>query len=236
VNHTSPSLECAASQPSSHNHSDAPDVNEVELRTMRDQMTHRGPDGSGEWFGPDRRVALVIAGFRSLTFLPPVPSPCNCRSGNSPIVFNGEIYNYRELRTGLEKSGHHFFSNSDTEVLLRLYADHGGSMLESLRGMFAFAIWDGKRRGMFLARDPYGIKPLYLTDDGKVLRARHRSRHCSRVAKSTPLPIPAGHTGFFLWGHLPEPYTLYREFARYPLARRFGWGPTARGGRNRFAA
>src|SRR5258708_38734727 len=86
------------------------------------------------------------------------------------MTFNGEIYNYKELRRELEKEGCRFRSTSDTEVLLCLYQRHGRDMVHRLRGMFAFAIWDGKRKGLFLARDPFGIKPLYIADNGSTLR------------------------------------------------------------------
>ena len=86
------------------------------------------------------------------------------------VVFNGEIYNYPTLRTELEGEGLQFRTTSDTEVLLHLYARHGAEMVHRLRGMFAFAIWDETRRGLFLARDPYGIKPLYTANDGWTFR------------------------------------------------------------------
>ena len=85
------------------------------------------------------------------------------------IVFNGEIYNYRELRNHLQAKGHVFFSGTDTEVLLYAYREYGEAMVDHLRGMFAFAIWDEKKRGLFLARDHFGIKPLYYHDDGRTL-------------------------------------------------------------------
>jgi len=86
------------------------------------------------------------------------------------IVFNGEIYNYRELRRELEAQGVTFRTQSDTEVLLALYRVHGSDMLPKLRGMFAFALWDALQQSLLLARDPLGIKPLYYADDGRTLR------------------------------------------------------------------
>src|SRR5437867_12884016 len=92
-------------------------------------------------------------------------------TGTYVISFNGEIYNYRELRAELETKGYRFVSGSDTEVLLYLYADRGERMVTALRGMFAFALWDARRDGLLLARDPFGIKPLYFADDGREVRA-----------------------------------------------------------------
>src|SRR5258708_13750384 len=86
------------------------------------------------------------------------------------MTFNGEIYNYKELRRELEREGYRFRSTSDTEVLLCLYQRRGRDMVHRLRGMFAFAIWDEGRKGLFLAPDPFGINPLYMSDDGSPLR------------------------------------------------------------------
>ena len=126
------------------------------------------------------------------------------------ITFNGEIYNYRELRAGLERKGCRFRSQSDTEVLLHLYAEEGEGMLDKLRGMYAFAIWDGKKRSLFLARDPFGIKLLYFADDGRAIRVASQVKALLAGGGVDTSPEPAGHVGYFLWGHVPAPYTLYR--------------------------
>ena len=132
------------------------------------------------------------------------------------VVFNGEIYNYKALRRALEARGHRFRSASDTEVLLRLYAEHGAAFAEQLRGMFAFAIWDGRAGGLLLGRDPYGIKPLYVADDGRTLRAASQVKALLAMGGVDTAPEPAGHAGFFLWGHVPEPFTLYRGVRAFP--------------------
>ena len=132
--------------------------------------------------------------------------------GRYVVIFNGEIYNYRELRARLEAQGRRFVSQSDTEVLLHLYAIKGEEMVHDLRGMFAFAIWDGERQGLFLARDTFGIKPLYIADDGVTLRFASEVKSLLAAARGAidTTPEAAGHVGFFLWGHVPDPYTLYR--------------------------
>src|SRR5260370_14007578 len=89
--------------------------------------------------------------------------------GSLRIVFNGEIYNYRELRRELQEKGFVFRSGSDTEVLLHLYAWKGEGMLDELRGMYAFVIWDERRRRLFAARDPFGVQPLYIAHDGRCI-------------------------------------------------------------------
>ena len=132
------------------------------------------------------------------------------------ISFNGEIYNYRELRRELEAKGHRFFSDSDTEVLVQLYRDRGAEMVQALRGMFAFVIWDSVRRRMLLARDPFGIKPLYFADDGQSIRVASEVKALLAGGMVDRSPDPAGQVGFFLWGHVPEPFTLFRGIRALP--------------------
>ena len=137
------------------------------LRQMADSLAHRGPDGVGYWIGPGvglahRRLSIIdLAGGEQ---------PMTNEDGTLQIVFNGEIYNYRELRTQLIHRGHSFRTNSDTEVILHLYEERGADAVSALRGMFAFALWDGHARQLLLARDRVGLKPLYfLRDDHHVV-------------------------------------------------------------------
>lgn len=191
-------------------------VDERELRAIRDRMSTRGPDGAGEWFDDARRIGL---GHRRLAIIDTSSGgdqPMVIAERKLAIVFNGEIYNYLELRTELEQKGHQFRSGSDTEVLLRLYAEFGETMLGRLRGMYAFAIWDGVAQSLFLARDPFGIKPLYLADDGRTLRIASQVKALLAGGRVDKSPEPAGHVGFFLWGHVPAPYTLYRGVRSLP--------------------
>ena len=133
---------------------------------MRDTMAHRGPDDAGVYVSPDGRLGL---GHRRLSILDlsslghqPMASP----DGRYWIVYNGEVYNFRELRAELEPKGYTFRSNSDTEVLLALFSEYGPKMLHRLRGMFALAIWDAREGRLWLARDRIGIKPLYYSCQG----------------------------------------------------------------------
>lgn len=136
------------------------------LRAMAGAIAHRGPDGEGTFCAPGiglahRRLAIVdLEGGRQ---------PLGNEDGSVQVVFNGEIYNYRELRRELEARGHRFATDSDTENLVHLYEDLGDGLVERLRGMFAFALWDGARRRLLLARDRVGIKPLYYFQDGEKL-------------------------------------------------------------------
>lgn len=140
------------------------------------------------------------------------------RSANGCVIsFNGEIYNYQALRRELEGKGHTFSSNSDTEVLLRLYEDRGSEMVKALRGMFAFALWDERKRGLLLARDHFGIKPLYFADDGRSIRVASEVKALlAGGAGISTDPDAAGHVGFFIWGHVPEPFTLYKSIRALP--------------------
>jgi asparagine synthase (glutamine-hydrolysing) len=196
--------------------SSAPGVNEGELVAIRDRMAARGPDGAGLWIDSVRRVGL---GHRRLSIIDISDAghqPMLLPGKNLVIVFNGEIYNYRELRTGLERKGCRFHSQCDTEVLLQLYAEYGEAMLGKLRGMFAFIIWDGVKQTLFLARDPFGIKPLYWADDGKTFRAASQVKALLEGGGIDTSPESAGHVGYFLWGHVPAPYTLYRGIRNLP--------------------
>ena len=146
---------------------------------MTESIRHRGPDDDGFW--SDRDVAL---GFRRLSILDleTGAQPMSNEDGAVQVIFNGEIYNHRTLRSELETCGHVFRSNhSDTEVLVHGYEQWGTALPSRLNGMFAFAVWDRRKRTMFLARDRLGIKPIYLADfPGGIafaseIRALHRS-------------------------------------------------------------
>jgi asparagine synthase (glutamine-hydrolysing) len=129
------------------------------LAEMSRTLAHRGPDGDGLWTGDG--VGLV---HRRIAVIDPSTGqqPMHSAHGALHVVFNGEIYNYRELRRGLESKGHRFRTQSDTEVLLHLYQERGVDMVPMLRGMFAIALWDAHARKLLLARDRVGVKPLYL--------------------------------------------------------------------------
>jgi asparagine synthase (glutamine-hydrolysing) len=193
-----------------YNHS-ASSPERTELLATRDHMQSRGPDGFGEWWSKGRRIGL---GHRRLAIIDtsdlgsqPMVSAC----GRYTIVFNGEIYNYSELRSELEVQGALFRTASDTEVLLNLYALKGSRMVYDLRGMFAFAIWDELEQGLFLARDPSGIKPLYTANDGWTFRFASQVKSLLAGGRVSRDPEPAGSVGFLLMGSVPEPFTLYRD-------------------------
>lgn len=134
-------------------------ISPCQIKLMTDSLIHRGPDGEGQWiddyigFG-HRRLAII-------DLSPAGHQPMQTKDGRYTITYNGEIYNFKELRTELESRGHRFYSNTDTEVVLNAYVEWQEKCLSKFNGMFAFAIWDKQYKRLFLARDRYGIKPLY---------------------------------------------------------------------------
>lgn len=205
-------------------------VDRDELRAIRDHMAARGPDGKGEWYSDGNRVGLVHRRLSIIDLSDRATQPMASVDGQLVVSFNGEIYNYRELKKDLEAKGRVFHTESDTEVLLHLYAEKGEAMLNDLRGMFAFALWDARKQAMLLARDPYGIKPLYYADDGWTCRFASQVKALLTSPKVARLPEPAGLVGFYLFGSVPEPYTLYQEIRSVP-AGSYQWvdatGPQA---------
>jgi asparagine synthase (glutamine-hydrolysing) len=191
-------------------------VDRAELRRIRDHMTARGPDGLGEWHSQDERVGL---GHRRLTIIDLSErgaQPMASVDGKLVVTLNGEIYNYRQLRASLESKGHAFRTQTDAEVLLHLYAEKGEAMVNDLRGMFAFGLWDAEKKALLLVRDPYGIKPLYYADDGWTLRFASQVKALLAGGKVSQNPEPAGWVGFCLFGSVPEPFTTYQEIRTLP--------------------
>jgi asparagine synthase (glutamine-hydrolysing) len=191
-------------------------LREAELLATRDAMVARGPDGFGAWWSGDRRCAFGHRRLSIIDLSDRAAQPMTGGDGRFVIVYNGEIYNYRALRAELETRGARFRSDSDTEVLLQLYASEGAAMVDRLRGMFAFAIWDEKRRGLFLARDLYGIKPLYTANDGLTFRFASQVKALLAGGHISRDPEPAGIVGFHLFGNVPEPFTIYRDIRALP--------------------
>lgn len=189
---------------------EAPPVDRDEVLRIRDAMIRRGPDAAGYWSEDSGRVAF---GHRRLSIIGIDESgnqPMVLENSGTCITFNGEIYNYRELRSALEQQGRVFKNATDTEVLLHAYEVYGENMLQRLRGMYAFAIWDPKRRGVFVARDPLGIKPLYYTDNGDTVRIASQVKALLAGDVETPID-PAGCVSFFLLGYVAEPFTIRRN-------------------------
>ena len=197
-------------------HYAAPEIDREELGRITNHMKSRGPDGKGEWYSADGRVGLGHRRLSIIDLSDRAAQPMSTPDGKFVISYNGEIYNYKELRRRLVEKGYVFQSHSDTEVLLHLYTEKGEDMLHDLRGMFAFALWDARKNALFLARDPYGIKPLYYADDGWTVRVASQVKAIRAGGKASREPDPAGMVGFFLFGSVPEPYTTYQEIRAVP--------------------
>jgi asparagine synthase (glutamine-hydrolysing) len=181
------------------------------LLSMQASLRHRGPDDKGTWTDPAAGVGLAHTRLAILDLSPAGHQPMSTPDSRFTIVFNGEIYNFRSLRAELESAGVKFQSHSDTEVLLRLYEKKGTSMVNDLRGMFAFCIWDEQSRSAFLARDPLGIKPLYysIQPDRLIFASELRAIRNSGLV-SSQLDGNA-ITEFLETGSVPEPLTLLND-------------------------
>ncbi len=176
-------------------------------KTMCDAIVHRGPDDEG--FYSDGPCAI---GMRRLSIidLHTGHQPISNEDGSVWVVFNGEIYNYGELRADLLSRGHAFRTNSDTETLVHLYEEEGIAGLHRLRGMFAFSIWDGRKRKMLLVRDRFGKKPLYYANLPHGLYFGSELK-CLRAA-GVPLDLDADALRlYFQFGNIPDPYSIYQS-------------------------
>jgi len=191
-------------------------ANEDFVLRMCERMLERGPDAFGYW--SDIQAGIYL-GHRRLSIIDLEASanqPMHSENGRFTIIFNGEIYNFRELRLSLESRGEIFRTHSDTEVLLKLFLVEGRTMLSRLRGMFAFVIWDKQRQSVFMARDPYGIKPLYYakTALGWIFASQVKALMTTKLVDLAPNPI--GRMGFWLLGSVPEMHTWFRDISALP--------------------
>jgi asparagine synthase (glutamine-hydrolysing) len=182
---------------------------------MSATLVHRGPDADGAFLdGPvglaARRLAIID--------LETGDQPIANEDGSLHVVQNGEVYNYRELRAELQRAGHRFRTHSDTEVLVHLYEEHGLDFAARLRGMFAVAVWDSQRRRLVLARDRYGIKPLYYRTDGAGLEFASELR-----------ALPRGEVdldaleAFLAFNSIPAPLSIFRDTRKLPPGHVLVW-------------
>lgn len=190
---------------------------QVDVEYARDFMWRRGQDGSGLWSSANGRAMF---GHRRLAIIDLVDRSRQPLSrGPLTIAFNGEIYNYRALRNELSATGVSFTTEGDTEVIIALFERDGPAAFARLRGMFAVAIFDERDSSLTVARDPYGIKPLYLGQSEGQLWFASQVKALQTIPHISSEPDPAGLTGFHLWGSIPEPFTLYRSIRALPAGR-----------------
>jgi asparagine synthase (glutamine-hydrolysing) len=193
-------------------------VDPLELVRTRDAMFSRGPDGAGLWIAPDRKVGLGHRRLSIIDLRPEGRQPMANEDGNLRIVFNGEIYNFAEHRQWLIDRGHRFRSLTDTEVILHLYEELGPGCLERLRGMFAFAIWDERRRTLFLARDRVGKKPLFYAFDGRRLIFGSEPKAILAFPGIGAEPDPDAINLYVALGYVPSPLSAFKGIRKLPPA------------------
>src|SRR6266513_1165285 len=185
------------------------------LHSMCERMVHRGPDSEGLLVSTG-----VALGMRRLAIIDLVTGeqPTFNEDKSVAVILNGEIYNYREIRRDLEKRGHSFRSQSDTEVLPHLYEEYADEMVQHLNGMFAFALWDSKRRRLLLARDRFGEKPLYWgVFDNALLFASEPKVLLAHPAVKTSLNLQALRE-YLSFDYVPAPLTIYQGINKLPAA------------------
>ncbi|GAB4176470.1 MAG: amidotransferase 1, exosortase A system-associated [Thalassobaculales bacterium] len=198
---------------------DGPPVEAGLLDRLNAAQAARGPDGEGRWIDAAATVGLAHRRLAVIDTGPAAAQPMLLDGGRLAITFNGEIYNHAALRAELVAAGERFATASDTEVLLRLYLRDGPAMVERLQGMFAFALWDSQRRGLLLARDPLGMKPLYVARMPGRLAFASRARALAAglgLDGGDGAACPAGLAGFLLFGAVPEPFTLWPAIRAVP--------------------
>src|SRR5438874_7059998 len=177
-------------------------------------LAHRGPDGEGHW--EDERCDLVHRRLALIDLSPTGAQPMSNEDGAVLVVYNGEIYNYRALTAELKARGHRFRSTSDTEVLVHLYEDEGERMVARLRGIFAFAIYDRRRGRLFLARDRFGVKPLFFTvQDGEWAFASEMKALLALPGFRPAIDHQACYD-FLGLGYVPEPATGFANVSAVP--------------------
>jgi asparagine synthase (glutamine-hydrolysing) len=188
---------------------------EAVLHSMCEMIVHRGPDSEGLWI--DDRAAL---GMRRLSII-------DLKTGDQPVfncdrsvivMMNGELYNYREVRSDLEKRGHKFTTHSDTEILPHLYEEYGEAMLEHVNGMYAFSLWDTRRKKLIIARDRFGEKPLYYgVFDGKLIWASEPKALLAHPSVKTEIDLNALRH-YVSFDYVPAPMSIYKGIHKLPAA------------------
>lgn len=189
-------------------------VDPARVERMCDALAHRGPDGAGVW--TDHGVGL---GHRRLSIIDVAgsPQPMHSADSRAVIVFNGEIYNFRELRRELEQAGFNFRTSGDTEVILAAWQRWGPDCLARLDGMFAFALYDRDKRQLFLARDRFGVKPLFMAhlSDGSLAFASELKgllAHPQLRRRVNPQAIEA----YMTWGYVPDTHSILAGVEKLP--------------------
>ena len=185
---------------------------------MTDSIAHRGPDDADVWTSPENLVAL---GHRRLSIVDLSPlgrNPMFWDGGRLAIVYNGEIYNFQELRRELQNLGHVFRSQTDTEAVLAAYDQWGIDAVQRFVGMFAFALWDAAQKRLWLVRDRVGKKPLYYAERDGCLWFASELKAIARGPAFAGTLDPDGLRMYLKYGYIPSPYTIYKSAKKLPPA------------------
>jgi len=187
------------------------------IRAVNNELTHRGPDDEGYYFDPRGRSAL---GHRRLSIIDLATGhqPIFNEDGSVVIVFNGEVYNFNELRNDLKERGHRFATKTDTEVIVHLYEELGTECITKLRGMFAFSLWDAKQGRLLLARDRVGKKPLYYSIVNGTL---YFASEIQALYNIPGIKKELNHYAidlFLTYSYIPSPHTIYKDIFKLPPA------------------
>jgi asparagine synthase (glutamine-hydrolysing) len=185
---------------------------------MAAALAHRGPDDCGVWESADGTIALSQRRLSIVDLSPLGHNPMPWDEGRLWITFNGEIYNFLELRAELERAGHRFRSQSDTEVILAAYDTWGFEALQRMVGMFAFAIWDAPRKRLWIVRDRLGKKPLYYADSNGTLRFASELKAIAADPTFVRDVDPTAVGLYLRYGYIPSPYTIYANAKKLPPA------------------
>ncbi len=184
---------------------------EAAIVAMRDRLLHRGPDSDGVYVSPSGLAALGFRRLRIIDLSPNASQPMSNEDGSVQLLFNGEIYNFQELRTGLVARGHRFRSHSDTEAIVHLYEEKGADAIADLDGMFAIAIWDERARRLTLARDRAGKKPVFYYRSDRLCAFASEIKaffgHPGVAIDVDPEAVPY----YFIHGYVPGPATFYKD-------------------------
>jgi asparagine synthase (glutamine-hydrolysing) len=199
----------------------APLPEEEVARAMNAAIVHRGPDDEGRY-----RDDQALLGMRRLSIIDLAGGhqPVHNEDGSIQVVFNGEIYNFRELRAELERAGHRFYTHSDTEVIVHGYEEWGDGLFARLDGMFGVAVWDRARRALTLGRDRYGEKPLfYAVEEGARILFASELKSLLHVPGFRPEIDPAAVQAYTCFGYVPMPGSIFRGVSKLPPGHLLRW-------------
>ena len=194
-----------------YNHQNKNISSKLSIEKIVKLQNDRGPDDSGIWESKCKKICFGHNRLTIIDLTKNAKQPFISKDENFVITFNGEIYNFRDIKKELTEKKIYFKSNSDTEVIIESYKYWGLNFIKKLRGMFALAIWDSIKKKLILARDPFGIKPLYYTKKNGVCYFASQVKSLLSIDAISSNYSNAGLASYYLWGNLQEPFTLYED-------------------------